>query len=216
MLRLQKKLLMKKKKINSLLLFLNQILKLYLPGVILAGIGLLIYNFLQTKTNYWVLHSIWHMCMASSIVFFLPKNEKKDIDFKSSSSGDNLKGNFYHFDQSFLSNLIYHIFKTGKIKKHFTNVLCLLFNKLNLLLDFSIPVPVVESCKIRLAYFLAVFETFASSKDLIRAKTASKEVQVVLALFVIVPEAIPNSSPVAVTITAPDSTFARSTRSIRT
>jgi hypothetical protein len=67
----------------------------YLPGFILAASGLLIYSFLQTKSNYWYLHSIWHMCMASSILFFLPKRDKKgikphfDID---TNTGENLKG----------------------------------------------------------------------------------------------------------------------------
>lgn len=50
----------------------------YLPGFTLAASGLLIYSFFQTKSNYWYLHSIWHMCMASSILFFLPKQESKD------------------------------------------------------------------------------------------------------------------------------------------
>lgn len=67
----------------------KQLLKFYLPGFILAVTGLLIYSFLQTKSNYWILHSIWHMCMASSIVFFLPKEET--IDFGNDSIGENLK-----------------------------------------------------------------------------------------------------------------------------
>jgi hypothetical protein len=53
----------------------KQLLKYYLPGSVLAFTGLLIYNFLQTRSNYWILHSIWHICMASSIVFFLPKRQ---------------------------------------------------------------------------------------------------------------------------------------------
>lgn len=55
------------------------LLLFYLPGFILALTGIIIYSFLQTKTNYWVLHSIWHMCMASSILFFLPKREYPQI-----------------------------------------------------------------------------------------------------------------------------------------
>jgi hypothetical protein len=73
------------------------LLKFYLPGLILAITGLLIYSHFQTKTNYWILHSVWHVCMASSIVFFLPKRESKknnkiDFDLTASSSGENLKG----------------------------------------------------------------------------------------------------------------------------
>lgn len=77
----------------------STIFKFYLPGVILAASGLVIYSFLQTKSNYWVLHSIWHICMASSIVFFLPKRDKQLSELiiassssSSSSTGDNLKG----------------------------------------------------------------------------------------------------------------------------
>lgn len=78
----------------------KQLLKYYLPGVLLAVTGISIYSFLQTKTNYWVLHSIWHMCMASSIVFFLPKRERNDIVKPMSSSSSSpavgeLKGNFF-------------------------------------------------------------------------------------------------------------------------
>lgn len=66
----------------------------YLPGFVLAVTGLLIYSFLQTKTNYWILHSVWHMCMAASIVFFLPKQEQTAAnDLKSETTGDSLKGN---------------------------------------------------------------------------------------------------------------------------
>ena len=69
------------------------LLMYYLPGFVLAVTGLLIYSFLQTKSNYWILHSVWHMCMAASIVFFLPKSEKaagaSSDDLK---SGDSLKG----------------------------------------------------------------------------------------------------------------------------
>lgn len=65
------------------------LLVFYLPGFILALTGIIIYSFLQTKTNYWVLHSIWHMCMASSILFFLPKREYPQI--KSMITDENLK-----------------------------------------------------------------------------------------------------------------------------
>lgn len=72
----------------------KQLLKYYLPGVLLAVTGISIYSFLQTKSNYWVLHSIWHICMASSIVFFLPKRDKTDLTVSAcqTPTGDNLKG----------------------------------------------------------------------------------------------------------------------------
>ncbi len=49
------------------------IIKFYLPGLVLAMSGLIIYTCLQTKNNYFILHSVWHICMAISILFFLPK-----------------------------------------------------------------------------------------------------------------------------------------------
>ena len=33
--------------------------RFYLPGFVLAITGLLIYSYFQTKSNYWVLHSLW-------------------------------------------------------------------------------------------------------------------------------------------------------------
>lgn len=74
----------------------KHLLKFYLPGFVLAFIGILIYSFLQTKTNYWILHSIWHMCMAISIIFFMPKRETP-IYKASSTACDNLKGIFIYF-----------------------------------------------------------------------------------------------------------------------
>jgi len=62
----------------------------YLPGFILAVTGLTIYSFLQNKSNYWILHSIWHMCMATSIIFFLPKREST-MPIKMSSNIESLK-----------------------------------------------------------------------------------------------------------------------------
>ncbi len=53
-----------------------RIFKFYAPGMVLAISGLIIYTFLQTKSNYYILHSVWHMCMAVSIVFFLPSRKK--------------------------------------------------------------------------------------------------------------------------------------------
>lgn len=57
------------------------LLKYYLPGLIVASIGLIIFIFFQTKSNYYILHSIWHCCMAISIVFFLPKHKNYENAF---------------------------------------------------------------------------------------------------------------------------------------
>ena len=52
-----------------------------IPGVLCAAVGLSLYVFVETSNNYWIVHSIWHIMMASSVLFLLPvgpkhKNEK--------------------------------------------------------------------------------------------------------------------------------------------
>ncbi|XP_058812384.1 uncharacterized protein LOC131676953 [Topomyia yanbarensis] len=48
-------------------------LAFFLPvGSVLVMIGLICYAFLQTKQNYHIVHSIWHMVMALSILCLLP------------------------------------------------------------------------------------------------------------------------------------------------
>ncbi|XP_035918823.1 uncharacterized protein LOC118517080 [Anopheles stephensi] len=48
-------------------------LALYLPiGSVLVMVGLVCFAFLQTKQNYHIVHSIWHMVMALSILCLLP------------------------------------------------------------------------------------------------------------------------------------------------
>lgn len=49
-------------------------LKIFLPlGALLVIFGLVCYAFLQTKQNYHIIHSVWHMVMALSILCLLPK-----------------------------------------------------------------------------------------------------------------------------------------------
>ncbi|KAL9892231.1 uncharacterized protein ACN2A1_007894 isoform 1-T2 [Glossina fuscipes fuscipes] len=51
----------------------RQYVTFYLPaGATLALVGLICYAFLQTKQNYYIVHSIWHMVMALCILFLLP------------------------------------------------------------------------------------------------------------------------------------------------
>ncbi|EDS41525.1 conserved hypothetical protein [Culex quinquefasciatus] len=51
-------------------------LALYLPvGSVLVMVGLVCYAFLQTKQNYHIVHSIWHMVMALSILCLLPNRK---------------------------------------------------------------------------------------------------------------------------------------------
>ncbi|XP_026760611.2 post-GPI attachment to proteins factor 6 [Galleria mellonella] len=53
--------------------------KIYLLlGLVSVSIGLICYGFLQTEQNYKVVHSIWHMIVAVSVVFLLPDNKRGD------------------------------------------------------------------------------------------------------------------------------------------
>ena len=52
-----------------------------IPGGLCAAVGLSLYAFVETSNNYWIVHSIWHIMMACSVLFLLPigpkhKNEK--------------------------------------------------------------------------------------------------------------------------------------------
>ncbi|MFT7812126.1 transmembrane protein 8A isoform X2 [Arapaima gigas] len=47
-----------------------------IPGISVAIIGLCIYVFTETDENYYYTHSIWHMMVASSVVFLLPPRER--------------------------------------------------------------------------------------------------------------------------------------------
>lgn len=44
-------------------------------GLILVVVGLISYAFLQTRTNYKYVHSLWHSVMALSVVFLLPSRK---------------------------------------------------------------------------------------------------------------------------------------------
>ncbi|MBN3303921.1 TMM8A factor, partial [Amia calva] len=47
-----------------------------IPGIATAVIGLSVYVFTETDDNYYYTHSIWHIMVASSVVFLLPPREK--------------------------------------------------------------------------------------------------------------------------------------------
>lgn len=51
-------------------------LAIYFPiGIVLVMVGLVCYAFLQTRQNYHIVHSVWHMVMALSILCLLPSRQ---------------------------------------------------------------------------------------------------------------------------------------------
>ncbi|XP_061588957.1 post-GPI attachment to proteins factor 6 [Cololabis saira] len=50
---------------------------LYLiPGIVCALVGVCLYIFAETEDNYYYTHSLWHILVASCVVFLLPPQEK--------------------------------------------------------------------------------------------------------------------------------------------
>lgn len=53
----------------------------YLPlGVLMVAVGLVSFGFLQTEQNYRIVHSIWHMIIAVSVVFLLPDVKRNECN----------------------------------------------------------------------------------------------------------------------------------------
>ncbi|XP_076666135.1 transmembrane protein 8B [Andrena cerasifolii] len=49
---------------------------IYFPaGLLLVCLGLVCYAFLQTRRNYYIVHSLWHVCVAIGVVLLLPKRQ---------------------------------------------------------------------------------------------------------------------------------------------
>lgn len=49
---------------------------IYFPaGVLLVSLGLVCYAFLQTRKNYYLVHSLWHICVAIGVILLLPKRK---------------------------------------------------------------------------------------------------------------------------------------------
>ncbi|XP_042303629.1 transmembrane protein 8B isoform X1 [Sceloporus undulatus] len=49
-----------------------------LPGALIAASAILLYAFVETEENYFYIHSIWHMLIASSVGFLLPPQAKSN------------------------------------------------------------------------------------------------------------------------------------------
>ncbi|XP_066591112.1 post-GPI attachment to proteins factor 6-like isoform X2 [Prorops nasuta] len=59
-------------------------------GFLLAGIGLILYCFIETESNYPYVHSVWHGIMAISLIFLLPhKTPSQKSCLNGSSCSDN-------------------------------------------------------------------------------------------------------------------------------
>ncbi|CAF1387851.1 unnamed protein product, partial [Didymodactylos carnosus] len=64
-------------------------LLLVIPGFLLAFAGVILFAFVETDSNYWYIHSIWHILMASSIMFFLPQKQlykKENVELRTMTS----------------------------------------------------------------------------------------------------------------------------------
>lgn len=49
---------------------------IYFPaGLLLVSVGLVCYAFLQTRSNYYIVHSLWHVCVAIGAILLLPKRK---------------------------------------------------------------------------------------------------------------------------------------------
>lgn len=44
-------------------------------GLLLVTLGLVCYAFLQTRKNYFIVHSFWHLCVAVGVMLLLPKRK---------------------------------------------------------------------------------------------------------------------------------------------
>ncbi|XP_062999236.1 post-GPI attachment to proteins factor 6 [Elgaria multicarinata webbii] len=47
------------------------------PGISLALVAIMVYAFMETTENYYYTHSIWHILVATSVVFLLPPGDKR-------------------------------------------------------------------------------------------------------------------------------------------
>lgn len=49
---------------------------IYFPaGLLLVSLGFVCYAFLQTRSNYYIVHSLWHVCAGIGVILLLPKRQ---------------------------------------------------------------------------------------------------------------------------------------------
>ncbi|XP_070563065.1 post-GPI attachment to proteins factor 6-like isoform X1 [Ptychodera flava] len=72
----------------------------FIPGVFIAGTALILYTFVENSTNYYYVHSLWHVLIATSIVFLLPPKQEKSKKHlqRTPSSEDILSENDHDID----------------------------------------------------------------------------------------------------------------------
>ncbi|XP_048255947.1 transmembrane protein 8B-like isoform X2 [Haliotis rufescens] len=59
-----------------------------LPGVVIAGSGAAVFSFAETVENYRYVHSTWHICLFTCVIFFLPQRRWKGVDISKSSTSE--------------------------------------------------------------------------------------------------------------------------------
>ncbi|XP_011300613.1 transmembrane protein 8B [Fopius arisanus] len=69
----------------------NGVVKLSI-GLLLATIGLILFLMIETEANYQYIHSLWHIIIAFSLVFLLPAQAIKPVNFNAKEPSDSDRG----------------------------------------------------------------------------------------------------------------------------
>lgn len=73
-----------------------------IPGILCAGIGLILFAFVETNDNYFYVHSMWHVLMGTSVILLLP--QKKTNHENTLSLADFSSDSQYEINPDFRSN----------------------------------------------------------------------------------------------------------------